>query len=411
MSPDRGRASRLGSELRLTDVDRDPVGISARLREAKPVSWLAEDQVWLVASHSLVDEVHRDQRRFITDLDSSEIRQIFGVTMLTVDGPAHREHRRPFNAALRPRHIEANYAATIRACAVELLRERSGDGRDDLMASLADPLGLRIVSEVLGFECDDDAALRMLIADVVEANRVTVGPDVRDRAAAFRLRFAPTVLATLAHAAKTAPNSVLGMLARTRDGGLTDEMIVDNTLNLVFGGADPVAILVGTAIWALLEHPAQLEEVRANRSLIPLAVDEAARWHPPFGLSVRYAAADTELGGAQIRAGDKLYAMIIGANRDPAVFAHPDVFDIHRADLRSSIAFGRGMHFCIGQGLSRIAACEALDAVLDELPGLRLAVPTEPAGFDFHRLPHLQVLYEPRPSERRNDTGRLTQPA
>jgi cytochrome P450 len=394
----RREPSRLGSTLRLSDVDRDPVGVAAGLRAAEPVSWLSADDVWLVSSYRLVDEVHRDRRRFITDLDTSEIRQIFGVTMLTVDGPSHRDHRRPFDSTLRHQHIQDNYAATIRSCAVELLRSLAGSGHGELMSELADPLGLRIVSEILGFECDDDTALRNLIADVVEANRVTVDSDVRARAAAFRRRFAPTVLAALERAATTAPQSVLGMLARTRDDTLTDEMIVDNTLNLVFGGADPVAILVGTTIWALLEHPDQLAEVRADRSLIALAVDEAARWHPPFGLSVRYAAHDLELDAAQIRGGDKLYAMIIGANRDPEVFAEPDRFDLRRSDLRSSVSFGRGMHFCIGQGLSRIAACEALDAVLDELPGLALTQSTEPTGFDFHRLPHLHVAFEPSPA-------------
>lgn len=391
---DRAKSFPIGSTLRLTDLDRDPIGIGARLRVFEPVSWLAADQVWLVAPHRLVDEVHRDQERFISDLESSEIREIFGVTMLTVDGPAHRVQRRPFDHSMRHRHIQENYAGTIRSCAVELIRGLRPNGHSELISELADPLGLRIVSEVLGFDFDDGATLKQLLADMVEANRVTVGAEARAHAATLRRRFGPRVLAALERARRSAPNSVLGTLARTRDETLSDAEIVDNTINLIFGGADPVAILVGTALWALLAHPTQLVEVRSNTQLVPLAVDEAARWHPPFGLSVRYAAHDTRLGDAEIRAGDKLYAMIISANRDDQVFAEPERFDIHRAELRSSIAFGRGMHFCIGQGLSRIAACETLDAALAELPGLRLASATEPTGFDFHRLPQLHVLHD-----------------
>jgi transposase len=87
--------------------------------------------------------------------------------------------------------------------------------------------------------------------------------------------------------------------------------------------------------------------------------------------------------------------MIIGVDHNEEVFAHADRFDLYRDDLRSSVAFGRGLHFCIGQALIRIAACEALDAVLDELPRAALAEPTEPTGFDFHRLPHLHAVYGP----------------
>lgn len=384
----------IGDSLSLADVARDPFATSVRLRREEPVTWLPKDQVWLVAPYAFVDEVHRDQERFTTDLESSEIREIFGVTMLTVDGPAHRVHRRPFDRTLRYRHINESYAGLIRSRAAELLRSLSDSTRAELMSQFADPLGSRIVGDVLGFDYPDEGALGRLLADLVRANCVTVDDSVRGRAAKARKEFGPQVLATLERARRTAPDSVLGTVARERDSALSDELIIDNTVNLLFGGADPVAILVGTTLWALLSHPDQLAEVRQDRSLIERAVDEAARWHPPFGLSVRYAACNTSLGAAQIRAGEKIYAMIISANRDEGVFRDPERFDIHRDDLRLSIAFGRGLHFCIGQSLTRVAAREATDVALTELPALRLDPGSvcEPRGLDFHRLERLDVL-------------------
>jgi cytochrome P450 len=165
---------------------------------------------------------------------------------------------------------------------------------------------------------------------------------------------------------------------------------------MVFGAVDPTAILIGTAIWALLAHPEQLEAVQRDPELAATAIREAARWHAPFAASVRYVAADTVFHGTEMGAAEKVYLMILSANRDERVFREPERFDIGRDDLRLSIAFGRGLHHCIGEPLGIIAAREAIDAALSILPGLRLdpARPTEPRGVDHHQLPRLDVLYD-----------------
>ncbi len=386
----------LGASLTLSDLAEDPVGLTRRLREQEPVSWLADAGTWLVASRALVEEVTRDQARFTADSDRSTDRQVLGRTMLTTDGPDHELHRKPFDRSLRVKHVHDAYTEVIDARVTEILRGIQGEGRADLMADLAEPLGLAVVGDVLGFGFPDQDVLAQLLGRLLDAMKLAAGDDARARANQVRQEFAGEVTATLERALRLAPESVLGTVARERSGDLSDEIVVNNTVNLIFGGAETTATLLGTSLWALLHHPAQLDEVRADAELIPKAVDEAARWHSPFGIVLRWATQDTTIGDVAIGQGEQIYPLLMGANRDPAMFPDPDRFDLHRPNARQSSAFGRGLHFCIGQNLARLVACRAIVAALAALPGLRLDPerPSEPQGFEFHRLEHFHVIWE-----------------
>ena len=365
----------------------------ATLRAQEPVSWIEHDEVWLITTHELVDEAHRDATRFITDLETSEVRQLFGTTMLTVDGRPHRVHRRPFAGPLLRAAVEQAYAARIRALAEQLVPQQ-GAGAAELVGEFARPLAFALVAEVLGFAHGDRAQLEELVFAMAAADGIAVPDEVRRHAADTRRDFGGRVMATLEAAARERPDSVLSAVAGDRDAALTDQHVIDNTINMIFGAVDPTAILIATALWALLSHPDQLAAVRADRGLLANAVKEAARWHAPFAASVRYVGIDTVFHGTPMAAGDKVYLMILSANRDDRVFREPEIYDIRRADLRQSIAFGRGIHFCIGEPLAEIAAREAMDVVLSALPRLKLdpARPSEPRGVDHHQLARLDVL-------------------
>lgn len=395
VSEERSVTSPLGARLTLSELARDPFGVLALLRAEEPVSWFATDRVWLITAHALVDQAHRDQARFATDVEHSEVRRVFGETMLTVDGAAHRVHHAPFAGPLSRRAVETAYAARIRAMAEEHLAALGG-GRAELVSELAWPLALRLVGVVLGLDEAHVGEIELLVSEMAAADGITVGDEVRRGAAARRERFGQRVLAALDREARRGSSSVLGAVARAGGERLTERQVIDNTVNMIFGAVDPTAILIGTAIWALLAHPPYLGVVRADRSLIPTAVREAARWHAPFAASVRYVAADTVFHDVEMRAGEKVYLMILSANRDERVFRHPDRFDIAREDLRLSITFGRGLHHCIGEPLGMIAARQTIDAALSLLPGLRLdpGRPTAPVGVDHHQLLRLDVLYD-----------------
>jgi cytochrome P450 len=384
----------IGASTTLADLGNDPRAVCELLRADEPVSWFAHDRVWIVASHVFVDEVLRDQKRFVTDLDASEVRQLFGVTMLTVDGPEHRCHHAPFARNLRRRALDQQHSTVIRSSALAIAETLWPQESAELMSEFAEPLAFRTVADVLGFDLGDDAALGAVIAAMAAADRVEADDAAREKAAAARANFEHQILATLERAPFSAPESVIASAVIDPPSELSDHELANNVLNLVFGGIDPTASMIGTAVWALLRHPQALAEVREDPGLLPQAIEEAARLHPPFGVAVRYVGVDTTFSGADMRAGDKLYVLTFGANRDGTVFAEPDRFDVHRSNLRLSMSFGRGLHFCIGDALAKLTSEAAVEAIFAVLPGLRLTDPeATPSGISHHKLDRLDVTW------------------
>jgi cytochrome P450 len=392
------RAARfpIGASLTLEGLQQDPIGIPERLRREEPVTWCPDADAWFVAGRALAEEVIRDTDRFTADFEHSQERLVLGRTMLTTDGPDHDVHRRPFDGPLRARHVRSAYTDLVDRRIAELIAAFQDAGHVDLMARLAEPLGIRVVTDVLGCEVSDEELVQALMNRLRMALHSAAPVEVRHAANAVRREFGVEVSKALANAGERAPESILGTVAREYPGRLGEEMIVDNTINLVFGGVETTATGLGTALWALLSHPEQLAEVRSDRSLIPAAVTEAIRLHPAFGVCVRAASQDTTLGGVEIKAGDHVHPMLMAANRDPAICRDPDRYDLHRKDGKRNLSFGVGLHFCIGQNLARLVAERAMDAALTRLPGLRLDPdrPARPEGFDFHRLRRLDALWD-----------------
>jgi cytochrome P450 len=145
----------------------------------------------------------------------------------------------------------------------------------------------------------------------------------------------------------------------------------------------------------MLAHPEQLALVRADRGLLPNAVEESLRLEPAAAVIDRYATRDIRLGGASIRRGDLVTISIAGANRDPETFAEPDRFDVRRENARRHLAFAGGPHVCIGMHLARLEAQTAIGRLLDRLPDLRLdpAHTAAPRGLVFRKPSALHVLW------------------
>lgn len=400
MSPDTQRERTLrkrfpiGASITLRDLDNDPQGVCELLRAKEPISWIADDRVWVIASYGLVDDALRDQKRFVTDLETSEVRQLFGVTMLTVDGPRHRCHHKPFARNLRQRALDQNHAEVIRSHAVAIADSLRPHESAELMSEFAEPLAFRTVADVLGFDYGDDAALGEVVAAMAAADRVDATDAVRARAAAARSGFEEQIHATLERARVSFPESVLVSAVLDPATELSEHEFANNVMNLVFGGVDPTASLIGTAVWTLLRHPEALTEIQADPRLLSQAIDEAARLHPPFGVAVRYVGVDTTFSGAEMCAGEKVYALTFGANRDSSVFVDPERFDMYRPNLRVSLSFGRGLHFCIGDALAKLTAEAGVAALFAALPGMHVGDrDAAPRGISHHKLDRLKVTW------------------
>jgi cytochrome P450 len=186
------------------------------------------------------------------------------------------------------------------------------------------------------------------------------------------------------------------LLAAAVQPGLSTAEIISNAAVLMFGGIETTEGMIANALLHLLSSPAQLALVLADPGLVPAAVEESLRLEPAAAVVDRYATVGTRLGGTAIQAGDQVTVSITGANRDPAVFADPDVFDVRRANAGRHLAFAHGPHFCLGAHLARLEAQVAVGTLLARLPRLRLdpGYPSAPRGLVFRKPPALRVRWD-----------------
>ena len=178
---------------------------------------------------------------------------------------------------------------------------------------------------------------------------------------------------------------------------LSDDEIYPFLLLLLPAGAETTYRSSSNLLFGLLSHPSQLDAVRADRDLVPQAIEEALRWETPLLTIARTATQDVELDGVRIPSGGFVAVSLGAANRDPRRYADPDAFDIFRED-KQHISFGDGAHKCLGMHLARLEMGELLNAVLDRLPGLRLDPAAEDPhihGMIFRSPPNLPVWFDP----------------
>jgi len=186
------------------------------------------------------------------------------------------------------------------------------------------------------------------------------------------------------------------LLAAAAHAGLGIDEVVANAAVLMFGGIETTEGMITNALLHVLSSPAQLALVLADPGLVAAAVEESLRLEPAAAVVDRYATVGTRLGGTAIQAGDQVTVSITGANRDPAVFADPDVFDVRRANAGRHLAFAHGPHFCLGAHLARLEAQVAVGTLLARLPRLRLdpGYPSAPRGLVFRKPPALRVRWD-----------------
>ncbi|WP_344891285.1 cytochrome P450 [Actinomadura meridiana] len=383
----------LGAAVTAAALEDDPHPHLARLRAREPVSWLPALGGWLVTSHALALRVLRDAETFTVDDPRFSTAQVVGPSMLSLDGPVHARHRDPFARPLRPARTRERFTAFVEAETARLVDGLAPAGRAELRGELAGPLAVAVVTEALGLDGVDAATVRAWYGAFVDAvSAITAGGTAPPAAGeAYELLTAAVEDAIRA----SRPDSPLAGAARD-EAGLTTAEVVANAAILMFGGIDTTEGMIANAVLHLLEHPDQLRLVLADRELLPAAIEESLRIEPSASVLDRYATRDADLGGTAVRTGDLVRVSIAGANRDPAVFADPDRFDVRRSNVADHLAFAHGPHFCFGAPLARLEARTALTALLDRLPGLRLdpSRPARPHGLVFRKPMYLHVRWD-----------------
>jgi cytochrome P450 len=361
----------------------------ARLRAERPVAWVPAIEAWLVTAHELASRVMRDDAAFTVDDPRFSTAQVVGRSMLSLDGAQHRVHRTAFAEPYRPRRIEQRFGAEVHALVADLVDRVRPAGAADLRAEVAGPLSVAVVASALGLAHVDTATVLGWYGDIVAAvTALSAGDPAGPEAATAMHQLDEHVRAGL----RSAEASVL----RDAVAVLDEADVVSNAAVMMFGGIETTEAMITNVVLHLLLHPAALAAVRADPNLAAAAVEESLRLEPAAAVVDRYATADVHLGGAEIARGDLVRVSIAGANRDPAVFAAPDEFDLSRPNLRSQLAFAQGPHVCIAMDLARLEARTAVTALLTSLPNLRLAEPAAPVGLVFRKPQSLRVEWDVR---------------
>ena len=371
----------------------DPYPRYAELRRSAPVSRAYSKQLmggigYMLTRHEHVLLLHNDMR-FSSDPTSEgssflmrHLPRMFRLLMSSMvyrDDPDHARLRRLVNKAFTPRMVQ-QMTAEIERIVTELLdkAEQRGSETIDLVADVAVPLPLSVISTMLGVGDEDRNEFHVLTERFVA--RLGSG------SAADAMRAVPTarklyaVLERLAEQRRAQPDDGLisALLEASEDGdSLSPDEVMAMIFLLMLAGHDTTANLIGSSAVALIEHPEQAERLRAEPALIPTAVEELLRFTTPVPCgAARTLLDDVEVDGTTMAKGSKVLGMIISANRDESVFERPDDLDLGREPNRH-LTFAFGKHFCLGNQLARLEGQIAIWELVRRFPAMRLAVPRD----------------------------------
>src|SRR5215472_7044417 len=361
---------------------RDPYSELARRRREGAVQRLdmsgmpheESKPVFIVYRYDEVAQVLRDNKTF----SSSIIINFFGDAlgkhvMLGMDEPEHRRHRALVSAAFSQKALARREHELVGQVGSELIDRFADRGHADLVREFTFPYPTQIIAGLLGLPREDYPQFQRWSISLLS---ITVN---RERAIAASEALREYFVPILAARRKEPREDLISSLAHAEIDGemLADEEIFSFLRLLLPAGVETTYRSTGNLLFSLLSRPGQLDAVRADRSLVPQAIEEALRFETPLLTITRLAVRDTVLSGVPIPAGSTVMLMLAAANRDETRWPDAERFDILR-DPKVHISFGQGPHVCLGMHLARIEMRVALNLLLDRLPDLRL----DPDGGD-----------------------------
>jgi len=365
----------------------NPYPTYAWLREYDPVHFTemwGGYRAWIITRYDDVQTVLKDPR-FVKDpvnalppealaqaQPTSEFDRLFNRNLLSLDPPDHTRLRGLVHKAFTPRLIEG-LRGRVQSVADELLDAVQAAGQMDLIADYAFPLPIIVISELLGAPAEDRDRVR-------HWSNIVVGDHSPEEWGQFipELEAFIAYLSALFEARRASPtNDLMSALLEAEEAGdkLSEEELYAMVILLLIAGHETTVNLIGNGMVALLEHPDQLQRLKDNPTLIKPAIEELLRYDGPVETSTnRFVSTDLTFGGKQMQRGDLVVVVLAGADRDPAQFHQPDVLEIGRAD-NHHVAFGAGIHYCLGAPLARMEGQIAIATLLRRMPNLKLRVP------------------------------------
>ncbi len=362
---------------------QDPHAVFGRLRAERPVTRVAlpgGQPVWLVTRYAdaraalAEPRLIKDWRTIWPEAGASADAGIAALDthMLNTDPPDHERLRRLVSKAFTARRIEQlrPRVTEITAALLDAMPER---GEVDLLQVFAFPLPITVICELLGVPSRDREKFRAWTQAILSHDGTPVSPEAAAREMAGY--FTTLVADKRAHPA----DDLLSALIAARDSGdrLSEGELLGMLFLLLVAGHETTVNLIGSGTLALLLSPGEMARLRADRSLLPGAVEELLRYTSPVNhATFRFTAEPVEIGGTLIPAREPVLVAIAAANRDPDRYPGADQVDLGR-DAGGNLAFGHGIHYCLGAPLARMEGEIAFGGLLERFPGMRLAAPPE----------------------------------
>lgn len=339
------------------------------MRATRPVFYDAQRNYWHVFRYSDVLRVLSEYATFSSDARTLEVELPAEVPLLSsilrMDPPRHRQLRNLVTLAFTPRMV-ARLTPRIRDITDQLLDAVPATGEVDVVRDLAYPLPVTVIAELLGIPAQRHEDFKRW-SDALVSSRSQEGKQAR--AAELQSMYAYFTQIFEERRRQPQDDLISGLLEAEVEGQhLSDLELLGFCVLLLVAGNETTTNLIGNSILCFDQNPEVVERLRADPSLIPSAVEEALRYLSPVKAMARFTRTETTIGDQRIGAKQMILAWMASANRDEEHFPDPDRFDIQR-DSNRHLAFGHGIHFCLGAPLARLEARIALTAMLERFPG------------------------------------------
>ena len=369
------------------EVIDDPYTYYGLLRERDPIHWNEQYEVWIITSHADVVWVTRypellssaiyfnDSRPPYPQIDESDLglfeyaRRVQGDQFIQHDRPGHLDMRKALHEFFLRRSLES-WRPLVKAAIKDLLDESEGLGRMDVMRDFATPLPVFVISEMMGVPRQDRPLIRSLTQQFV---RITYGETDRMKVADQGLKGLMEYVESLVQERQSHPGDdlVSVVLGGERSGAFNRHQVLVNLVLLLVAGHETTVNLLCNGLLALVRNPKEWHRLKSDPTLVESTTEECLRFDSPIKSLQRIAADDVVIREKTLRKGDRVRWFIASANRDPMVFDRPDEFDITRHP-NPHVAFGSGIHHCLGAYLGRMEGQEAFAALAQRFDSLEL---------------------------------------